>query len=223
MKLISVIAVKGMFYNPVTLQWEGNENATSGFELPAPVAPPSPRSPKPAPALITNVGSSTGFQVVGGMVFDPHRMCWLKMAPSQPQNPASSSLRGGVGTLQLDEEEDVFAGLEDLKEENESRFSSNHGGSGAPNSRKTSGTDPQEKDVDAGGGGESSDEWVVNEEFDVGPEFVKRQRHEEERWRRKVEKWLRPLPLSDTSSASATVGTQRQREAWRWAIRDIAS
>lgn len=211
-----------MFYNPETQEWEGNENATAGFDLPTPVAPPSPRSPKPAPALITNVGSSTGFQVVGGMVFDPHRMCWLKMAPSQQQNPPSSSLRGGVSTLQLDEEEDVFAGLEDLKEEDESRFS-NPGGSGAPNSRKTSGTDPKEQDTDAGGGGESSDEWVVNEEFDVGPEFVKRQRHEEERWRRKVEKWLRHPTALDARGMGVVTAIERSREAWRWTIRDIAS
>ena len=204
-----ILAVKGMFYNPVTQQWEGNENVLSDFDLVTPVAPYSPRSPKPAPALITNVGSSTGFQVQGNMIFDPARLCWLKMAPQQ-QNPngSSSTLRGGLSSVQLDEEEDVFAGLEDLKEEDESRASN-------AASRKAS-SEQRTRDGDGaaggGGGGESSDEYAMNEEFDVGPEFVRRQRHEEERWKRKVEKWLKPQVERDT---------ERGREAWRWAIREI--
>jgi hypothetical protein len=30
----------------------------------------------------------------------------------------------------------------------------------------------------------------MTEEFDVGPEFIRRQRAEEEKWRRKVDKWV---------------------------------
>jgi hypothetical protein len=55
------------------------------------------------------------------------------------------------------------------------------------------------------------DEWLVGEEFDVGPEFVRRQREEEERWRRKCEKWL---------------GAERDGlddVAWRFRIRDIVN
>ncbi|KAL9111558.1 MAG: hypothetical protein Q9227_004046 [Pyrenula ochraceoflavens] len=211
-------SVKGMLYNPVTQQWEGNENVLTDFDLSSTaVAPHSPRSPKPAPALITNVGSSTGFQVVGGMVFDPQRMCWLKMAPNS--KASSSSLRGGISAVQLDDEEDVFAGLEDLKEEDERSRTSN--AATGPYSRKTSSRkDPEEaaaanRDADnASGGGESSDEYAMNEEFDVGPDFVRRQRHEEERWRRKVERWLKP--------GNAIVDVERGREPWRWAIREIA-
>ncbi|OAX79702.1 hypothetical protein ACJ72_05978, partial [Emergomyces africanus] len=50
-------SVKGMRYNPATYKWEGNENATSEFE-----PMPSPKSPKIAPALITNVGATAGIQ-----------------------------------------------------------------------------------------------------------------------------------------------------------------
>jgi len=173
-----------MHYNPTLYRWEGNENALAPFDVPS-----TPISPKPAPALITNVGAMQGVQVVGGMVFDPQRMCWLKMASSQ-------SGKGGVAVAP-EEEEDVFAGLDDL----EDRSVSN-------------GIEPRPRNVssDAEGIGaekaDSSDEWLVSEEFDVGPEFVRRQRAEEEKWRRKGEKW---------------VGGDRRDlgDRWRWAIRDV--
>lgn len=240
-------AVKGMQYNPLLFRWEGNENALAPFDTPASSSGAgSPNrnrdaaglglglgchSPKHStvgqPALITNVGQvATGVQVVGGMVFDPKRMCWLKMAPSQVQGPGSGThsqnggstpgLRGGavgVSSVQLEEEEDVFAGLEDLKEEDEFMSGSfrggggSHGATASRNGRKVS--DGEGKD----GSGSGDEGWLASEEFDVGPEFVKRQRSEEEKWKRKVEKWLRPeMSVED-----------RGRDSWRWAIRDVVS
>ena len=71
-------------------------------------------------ALISQIGNVSGVQVVGGMVFDPRSMRWLKMAEN-----TGSILRGGaggsVGQVEVEEEEDVFAGLEDLKEEDETK------------------------------------------------------------------------------------------------------
>ena len=225
--------VGSMQYNPALFRWEGNENALAPFDAPAssvgsPVrtrdgSSPNGKSPNHStvgqPALITNVGQiTTGVQVVGGMVFDPKRMCWLKMAPSQEVGPGSgsTSLRGGaVGSVQLEEEEDVFAGLEDLKEEDEL---TNGGGfgpgpslSGFKGTRKTSAalTDGEGKD----GSGSGDEGWMLSEEFDVGPEFVRRQRVEEERWKKKVERWLRPDALVE----------DRHRGSWRWAIRDVVS
>ena len=88
----------------------------------------------------------------------------------------------------FDDEEDVFKDVPDLEDE--------------------------KKDEEAGGRkseGASGlkDDWLVGEEFDVGPEFVRRQREEEERWRRKCEKW---------------VGEVRGKGGdmeWRWGIRDV--
>jgi hypothetical protein len=183
-KLINITAVKGMHYNPSLYRWEGNENALAPFDVPS-----TPISPKPAPALITNVGAMQGVQVVGGMVFDPQRMCWLKMASTQPS-------KGGVAVAP-DEEEDVFAGLDDLADRPQPKATE-------PKARNVS------SDVEGvtGEKGDSSDEWLVGEEFDVGPEFVRRQRAEEDKWRRKVEKW---------------VGRDREElgDGWRWAIRDV--
>lgn len=224
-----------MQYNPLLFRWEGNENALAPFDVPtSSIGGGSPvrsrdgaglggpgHSPKHSsvgqPALITNVGQvATGVQVVGGMVFDPKRMCWLKMAPSQVPGPgsgsqgASTSLRGGaaVGSVQLEEEEDVFAGLEDLKEEDELTTTGAGAGAGAGaggNGRKVSEGEGKDGSGDEG--------WLVSEEFDVGPEFIRRQRSEEEKWKRKVEKWLRPESAVE----------DRGKESWRWAIREVVS
>jgi hypothetical protein len=179
-------AVKGMNYNPVTCRWEGNENAAAEFD-----AIVSPKSPRPAPALIASAGAVQGVQVVGDMVFDPDRMCWLKLASVQAGNNGMSVIPDDV--------DDVFAGLVDLKDRPESRIrslsSESNEADGAIN-------------CDDQSGGDSSEEWPITEEFDVGPEFIKRQRAEEDRWRRKVDKWV----TSDRRVAG---------EDWRWSIRSL--
>lgn len=188
--------LKGMQWNPTLFRWEGNENALAPFDVP--ITPQSPTSKsKAAPALIANVGATKGVQVVGGMVFDPQRMCWLKMGPtgtttSHHQRSGSSNPMS-PNTVD-EEEEDPFAGLEDLVENKERQ---SMGGKSAE---------------DAGGkpGISGEDEWLVGEEFDVGPAFVMRQRGEEEKWRRKVEGWVGE-------------GCGRKEEGggldWRWEIR----
>ena len=173
-----------MRYNPTSFCWEGNENLVQDFNS------ISPKSPKPTPALITNIGAMQNVQVVGGMVFDPQRMCWLKLAPLQP---------GKDGLVAIQDEDDVFAGFGDLKETTNvlgGRMSGAYDELGlAANSDDRSYED-------------SSDEWPITEEFDVGPEFIRRQRAEEEKWRRKVDKW--------TTHDRGKFG-----DGWRWAIRDL--
>jgi len=90
----------------------------------------------------------------------------------------------------FDDEEDVFKDVPDLedaiKEESEVGGRKSEGGLGL------------------------KDDWLVGEEFDVGPEFVKRQREEEERWKRKCEKWV-------------GAGLERGGDEWRWSIRDVVN
>jgi hypothetical protein len=162
--------LKGMHWNPELFRWEGNESALAPFDIPLPATPGSPkRNPFTAtgsakPALIANVGATKNIQVVGGMVFDPQRMCWLKMAPSHPRNRSDS---GGGMSITTDDDEDVFAGLDDLEDERKSVYrGGNH--------------------KDAGG---SDDEMAIPEEFDIGPEMVRRQRKYEGRWRAKLDGW----------------------------------
>lgn len=172
------VAVRGMRYNPNTYRWEGNENLVQEFDNNV-----ASRSPKPAPALITNVGTMQNVQTVGGMVFDPHRMCWLRVKSKDPAP---------------DDEDDVFAGLDDLQDKVVGRPSTTMNDLNL----HATGDEPS--------AGESSDEGPITEEFDVGPEFIRRQRAEEEKWKRKVDNW---------------VGSDRgDRETyWRWAIRDLVA
>ncbi|BCS27500.1 putative cytokinesis regulator (Byr4) [Aspergillus puulaauensis] len=176
-------SVNGMHYNPVSYRWEGNENLVHDFDTSA------SKSPKPSPALITNVGAMQNVQVVGAMVFDPQRMCWLKMAPSQP---------GKDGVVAVEDEDDIFSNLADLEEP-------------AISDKRPPGTleyfGPAVSGDDRSGE-DSSDEWPMTEEFDVGPEFIRRQRMEEEKWRRKVDKWMNHNHVGFGSN-------------WRWAIRDL--
>lgn len=177
-----------MRYNPNTFLWEGNENLAQEFDVAT-----VPRSPKPAPALISNVGTASNVQTVGGMVFDPQRMCWLRATSREPGNP---------GRAPSEEEDDVFAGLADLDDGNS--LDKGKPGLELPDDSHPplNGDDPS--------AGESSDEGPMTEEFDVGPEFIRRQRAEEEKWRRKVDKW---------------VGfDRRSRDThWQWAIRDLVT
>ncbi|KAJ9653038.1 hypothetical protein H2198_007744 [Neophaeococcomyces mojaviensis] len=243
---------KGMYYNPVLCRWEGNDTALAPFDVPdfLPRQPspgegvglhphikagsatkldsPAANSSKPNLALIMNVGGTSGVQLVNGMVFDPRQMKWLKVAP----NERGDSIRSGNGSVQLEEEEDVFAGLEDLKEESENMSSvheskrdrsvsgigvgdkTDHFNETTSNKRALG--DDDHDNTQMSGHNSSSDEWGpgVAEEYDVGPEFVRRQRMEEDRWRRKVEKWMR----SDDEVAAEEV---EGLGGWRWAIREF--
>lgn len=191
LRLTTWIAVNGMYYNADTFRWEGNENVLNAFD--ASVSTPSPASisypasrekdlATPRPALITNISATKGVQVVNGMVFDPQSMSWLKLGS---QNGAKSESGDVLENFNALDDEDVFKDIPDL--------------------------DDGAKD-DIGGHGRVSDindEWLVGEEFDVGPEFIRRQREEEDRWRKKCSKW--------------TGRGQRDRETWRWTIRELVS
>lgn len=197
-----------MYYNPNTYRWEGNENELTPFDIPA--SSPSVASipshvfrekdaqiyrekenTTPRPALIQNVNSAQNVQVVGGMVFDPQRMCWLKMPSTQSTHKSDAGdTMDGFDAFD-EEEEDVFKDVPDLEEKPAKEADEVTG-------RKSDGASALK------------DDWLVGEEFDVGPEFVKRQREEEERWRRKCERWV-----------GATA--ERGGEDWRWGIRDVVN
>ncbi|CCU81118.1 cytokinesis regulator (Byr4) [Blumeria hordei DH14] len=196
-------SVKGMLYNPRTYRWEGNEFDLSPFDAPSsPSSASIPSFPQkepfqiyreketttPRPALIQHVQLSQNVQIVGGMIFDPQRMCWLKV-PSQRRKVPSCQDKApyGIEPFDEDDEDDVFKDVPDLEDSH-----------------------PGESSV----GGAMSDglkeDFIVGEEFDVGPEFIRRQREEEQRWKRKVEKWIQ-----------ADTNLDRGNESWRWNIRDM--
>ena len=196
-----------MVYNPQTLRWEGNENTLAHFDMPPPLQTPTPTgnqnqtsymdrhsaapsSSPPRPALIAPMQATQGVQVNGGMVFDPRQMKWLKLNKSRDvSGPMSPSVTDG------EDEDDAFAGIDDLKDE-ESAFPGVGGASGnglaSPVSMAAAG---------------ASD---VHEEFDLGPQFIRLQRDEEAAWRRRCEAWF-------PGDGECRVDDGR----WRWSIREM--
>lgn len=149
---------------------------------------PSP----PRPALISQISQPRGVQYQNGMQFDPVKMRWMK-APRQSGGDTRSP------SIDIEDEEDPFAGLEDLKDNNDSF---GFGASGAVGNTST-----------GAGAAPKLDEAFVGEEFDVGPSFVRRQREEEANWRKRTEGWV---------SAMRDNG-ERKNDGWRWSIRNLAA
>ncbi|KAK8258031.1 hypothetical protein IWZ00DRAFT_31592 [Phyllosticta capitalensis] len=135
--------------------------------LPTPTSLATKSGSPPRPALIAPVGAAHGVQVERGMVFDPRRMCWLKLdaRASGPFSPTPS----------IGDDDDPFADIDDLKDD-ENRVEAGAGalstGAGGPGSAST------------------TMDNVISEEFDLGPMVVKAQHDAEFHWRRKVEKWV---------------------------------
>ncbi|EME86314.1 uncharacterized protein MYCFIDRAFT_72591 [Pseudocercospora fijiensis CIRAD86] len=175
---------KGMIYNPQTLRWEGNENTLREFDIP-PLETPTPSlrprssyierermhqrsntSPS-RPALIAHVPTGSGYniQVQNGMVFDPQQMKWLKVKAGRDVSGQMSP-----SVTDVEDEEDAFAGIDDLKDENNPTLGTNALG-GAQDSLQPPGAD-------------------FHEEFDVGDRFKQLQENEEQVWRRMCGAWF---------------------------------
>jgi hypothetical protein len=151
---------------------------------------PASSPPRHTPALIAPMKTAIGIQVNGGMVFDPRQMKWLKLKDGRDvSGPLSPSVTDN------EEEEDAFAGIDDLKDENAPMppGPGSIGGMASPVSAA------------AGGVGE------VHEEFDLGPQFIRLQREEEAVWRRRCEHWF---PFSGAEPRA-------DNGQWRWTIRDM--
>ncbi|KAL1795489.1 hypothetical protein ACET3X_005713 [Alternaria dauci] len=154
---ISHIALSSIHANQTNQGYRSFSSRTAKLvQPPAPEPVPSP----PRPALISQISVPRNVQYEGRMVFDPVKMTWLK-APRPTNDMGSPS--------EVDEEEDPFAGLDDLKDNESVAGGNGMGGAGTPN---------------------PDDPTFVGEEFDVGPGFIRRQRDEEAIWRRRVEGWV---------------------------------
>ena len=196
------------------------------------------------------------------MVFDPIKMCWLKLRrnpglrPHGPRLPQPTS-RPGSSSASLDtseshafadgkvREDDAASELADLEDDNDSddpfQGMDDLDDARTESTRPSFGTTEATGKGGAGSAEKTADEWLVGEEFDVGPEFVRRQREEEERWRRKVEGWIGGLVVvarghgrgrdhdhagpveSKAMGACDDRPTEREDDQWRWAIRDVLS
>jgi hypothetical protein len=174
--------------------------------MPPAAAPPRQASP-PRPALISHISATRGVVVERGMVFDPQRMTWLKLdARALAADPAlmagggaaaaalaaAAASGAGPGSISVEEEDDPFAGFDELVDERAAAVAVGAGGVRA---------------LDEENRGAGPD-WIVGEEFDLGPAFVRRQRGEEAEWRRRVERWMG--------------WREGMGEEWKWEIRRVA-
>ena len=214
-----------MHYNPSLFRWEGNENELAPFDVPdfhpRGLSPSSAeRGSQGSPngkanvALISNIGNVSGVQVVGGMVFDPAQMRWLKMTDEQDWTQRQLPGRGRRRRL-------CRSRRSKRRDEMRSqRSSAVTGGLGqqyglAKRDRNVSADSARSRGSAEGHSSDDAFGGNMAEEYDVGPEFIRRQRSEEERWKRKVEKWLRSAG-EDEATDDAFGGVD-----WRWNIREL--
>ncbi|KAI1461051.1 hypothetical protein F4805DRAFT_312363 [Annulohypoxylon moriforme] len=187
--------VNGMTYNPTTFRWEGNDNALNAFDVPA--SSPSVAS-LPPHATRDREGSASRPVLITNMTATKGVKRVGDMI-FDPQNmrwvKADETPSLSNDSTSAMDDDDPFKDIPDL----------------------------EDKDRNSTAGGQcrgSDDDWLVGEEFDVGPEFIKRQFDEEGRWRRK----LAPFQKDDSHqnpTESQEASRDANREARRWALRNI--
>jgi hypothetical protein len=131
---------------PMSTNWKAQVSARSPFSSPS-----AKRGKPKRPALIAGIGSNVlpageNVQVQNGMIFDPLRMKWLKE----------------------EEEDDPFAGIEDLRE-----VPPGYGSLDSAADR------PMDHVAES-----------FKEEFDIGETFVRMQKLEEEQWQKMCGSWF---------------------------------
>lgn len=96
--------VGDMKWNPQTLRWEGNEQVLRDFDAVVTSTRPALITHLTGSSIGSPVGSfASGARIVGNMIFDPQRMCWISTLPPEEDEP------------------DVFANLADDEEGWESK------------------------------------------------------------------------------------------------------
>ncbi|KAI0884781.1 uncharacterized protein GGS22DRAFT_146809 [Annulohypoxylon maeteangense] len=187
--------VNGMTYNPNTFRWEGNDNVLNVFDVPA----SSPSAASLPPHVTRDREGSASRPVLITNMTATKGVKRVGDMIFDPQNmrwvKADETPSISNESTSVMDDDDPFKDIPDLEE--------------------------KDKNSTAGCQGRGSDDdWLVGEEFDVGPEFIKRQFDEEGRWRKK----LAPFQKDDshqnpTESQEAT--RDAARESRRWALRNI--
>ena len=244
------VVVGDMFFNPKTLRWEGNEQILRDFDA---VVASSSR-----PALITNLSgqgpttpvngqsSATTPKVVGSMLFDPIKMCWVhQLGDAFEEDPFAA-----IDELEkLDEEEgegwgtikvnsppcDLGAsvgsasGLVQLLRTDPSPARSF--GRTRANTHHTQSASERE----SVGGSDRGSRMYSREEYerlaagdveqwDVSDELLRQCREAEERHKADVKGWILPLARRPSQSVAAAAGlrTRGEDRGWLYDIRAVA-
>lgn len=195
----SLFAVVGeMKWNPQTLRWEGNDQVLRDFDVAI--------GTSTRPALITQLTGSglgspagsfaSGARIVGNMIFDPTKMCWVSTLPPEEDEP------------------DVFANLADDEEDSDAWETK--GGTIRALVPQTTNVSKSRRPSDAKGelSRPASHSRTISESgsergsrasmvvCDVDDAFIKSCRDAEERHRNEMKGWKSSLTRRDTSLAS---------------------
>lgn len=185
-----------MTYNPETQTWEGNDNDLDIFGSPPRTAVPHHLVRDTTGSPLSRMRDHTGSPLNRNF----ERECGTPR-PALITNIGSAQNIQRNGNMVFDPKEMRWHEINAVPEEDEDVFKD------VPDIETT----PRAQEDNEGGAKQdgASADWLVGEEFDVGPEFVRRQREEEERWRKKCSVWIGDFRDADQS--------------WRWAIREVVA
>ena len=241
------IVVGDMFFNPKTLRWDGNEQILRDFDA---IIASSSR-----PALITNLsgqGSSTPVngqssattpKVVGSMLFDPIKMCWVhQLGDAFEEDPFAA-----IDELEkLDEEEGE--GWATIKVNSPpSELGTSVGSGPGPVQRLRTEPSPARSfgrtranthhtqsasELESVGGSDHGSRMYSREEherlaagdvdqWDVSEELLRQCQEAEERHKAEVKGWILPLARRPSQSVAAVVGFRPPRGEDRGWLHDI--
>lgn len=184
-----------MKWNPQTLRWEGNDHVLRDFDVAI--------GTSMRPALITHLTGSAmgspvgsfkpGARIVGNMVFDPTRMCWVSTLPPEEDEP------------------DVFANLADDEEDGDAWESksgtiraivprvSEASTSSSSRTVMSSPTGSHSRSISESGSDRGSRASMVVREVD--DTFIQSCRKAEARHRIEMKGWKTSFPRRNTSAA----------------------
>jgi hypothetical protein len=187
-----------MKWNPQTLRWEGNDQVLRDFDVAI--------GTSTRPALITQLTGSglgspagsyaSGARIVGNMIFDPTKMCWVSTLPPEEDEP------------------DVFANLADDEEDSDAwetkggtiraivPQTTNVSKSRRPSDAKGEPSSPASHSRTISESGSERGSRASMVVCDVDDAFIKSCRDAEERHRTEMKGWKSSLTRRDTSLAS---------------------
>lgn len=146
-----------MRYNPETLRWEGNEMDLSRFDS----------IKLNQPKLISKNAAKPSKEkrhIVGKMLFDPEKLCWVSMDP----------------------EDDPFQDIDSLEESRKVPKPLRM----RPSSKFARGPSTTSTIMTSTTTSSYGDTQEAEEEFDLSADKVEKFRHEDDKWTRKVKNWF---------------------------------
>jgi len=187
--------VGDMKWNPITLRWEGNDQVLRDFDAAV--------GTSARPALITHLTGSSmgspvssfaaGARIVGNMIFDPSRMCWISTLPPEEDEPDV------FADLADDEDDDWEAKASTIRASQQPQASIAPPADTSSSSESRTPTSPSRKHVRSQSESESDRCSRASMVCDIDDSFAETCREAELRHRAELKGWV----LSPTRDAQA--------------------